>query len=354
MSKVTRKTIILLLAALALSACGKHSHTPDDSEQPALIGFAPLSQDEMTKGEAEEFPHSNFGIWGIARKTGSTRNLWENAFTEVRRQGDSYVPVADEYWEAGYSYDFIALAPYDAVPINAETEKPDVTITPALNKMEFDFDMADRYEDADYAFDLMTAVAHTPEVEIASLQEPVDLTFWHLLAGVRINITFSGMENASVTGLRLRNVATERSYTITDVNDVLKATYATDTAGQTLQTITLDNTDDITANDLVTGKDSQNRDCQYKILHIIPQSIENLEMDMDFTIGSVATNNFKLNLEAAKYTTTDGVKEPVVYLHNHWYNWNISITPKGITFYVTVTPWAEATGDDSDFEFDFE
>jgi hypothetical protein len=40
----------------------------------------------------------------------------------------------------------------------------------------------------------------------------------------------------------------------------------------------------------------------------------------------------------------------VVYLHNQWYNWNITITPKGIAFDVTVALWEDAEGDEFDFE----
>ena len=159
---------------------------------------------------------------------------------------------------------------------------------------------------------------------------------------------FSGVTNASVTGLRLHNVATERSYSITDVNGVFDVSYVTTTDGQTM-TITLDNTDaDNTLNDMIIDKDSQNRDCQYKIVHIIPQSIKDFELDLDFNIDGVQTNGFKLNLESAKYNTDS---TPVVYTHNQWYNWNITITPKGIGFDVTVTPWVDATEDD---EFHFE
>ena len=174
------------------------------------------------------------------------------------------------------------------------------------------------------------------------------LVFWHLLAKLRINVIFSGVTNASVTGLRLHNVATERSYSITDVNGVFDVNYVTTTDGQTPVTLTLDNTDESTENDMLVVKDKQNRDCQYKELHIIPQSIEDFELD--FAIGDIQTNNFKLNLESAKYTTSGGTKVPVVYSHNQWYNWNITITPKGIGFNVTVTPWVDATDDEFDFE----
>ena len=218
--------------------------------------------------------------------------------------------------------------------------------------------MADKYDASDFDFDLMGAVGEKT-VEEAKKAGNQDLIFCHLLAKIRIKVSFANLptgSTGSVTGLRLHKVATERTYSITDVisevntapENAFKVTYDTTTDGQQPMTITLD------SNDMLTVNDSEEGNYQYKILHIIPQSIEDFEMDLDFTIGNVQTSNFKLNLDAAKYQTIDGSKTPVVYLHNQWYNWNITITPKGIAFDVTVTPWTDATGNNSDFEFDFE
>ena len=353
MKHIVKIAFLMLGAVMILTSCDRNRHTPDPSAQGVPISFSALSQEPPVKASA--FPeNSDFGVWGIARYKDDTEpdyTPWlvnkQNQMCKVSGQG---VPETGAFWFSGYKYNFIALAPYDlGTPTLSFTPE-----TPASNDaLTLAFSMADKYAASDFDFDLMGAVGEKT-VEEAKNAGSQSLIFWHLLAKLRINVIFSGVTNASVTGLRLHNVATERSYSITDVNGVFDVNYVTTTDGQTPVTITLDNTDESTENDMLVGKDKQNRDFQYKELHIIPQSIEDFELDLDFAIGDVQTNNFKLNLESAKYTTSGGTKVPVMYSHNQWYNWNITITPKGVAFDVTVTPWTDATGYDSDFEFDFE
>lgn len=351
MKHIVKIAFLMLGAVMILTSCDRNRHTPDTGAQGVPISFSALSQEAPVKADDLSDYHEDFGVWGIARYKDDTQpdyTPWlvnkQNQMCKVSSQG---VPETGAFWFSGYKYNFIALAPYDlGTPTLSFTPE-----TPASNDaLSLAFSMADKYAASDFDFDLMGAVGEKT-VEEAKNAGSQSLVFHHLLAKVQINVTFSGATGASVTGLRLHNVATERSYRITDVSDKFTVTYDTDTDGQTPQTVTLDNTDESTENDMLAGKDSQNRDCQSKVLHIIPQSIGDFELDLDFKIGDVQTNGYKLNLDAAKYTTTDGVKTPVVYLHNKWYNWNITITPKGIAFDVAVTPWVDATEDD---EFDFE
>lgn len=331
---------------MILTSCDRNRHTPDQGAQGVPISFSALSQEAPVKASA--FPeNSDFGVWGIARYKDDTKPDYipwlinnEDQMAKVSGQG---VPETGAYWFSGYKYNFIALAPYatGATDLDFTEESPN-----ANDAMSFAFSMADKYAASDFAYDLMGAVGEKTVAE-AKKAGNQNLIFWHLLAKLRITVIFSGVTNASVTGLRLHNVATERSYSITDVNGLFDVNYVTTTTGQTPVTITLDNTDESTENDMLVGKDKQNRDCQYKELHIIPQSIKEFELDLDFNIDGVQTNGFKLNLESAKYNTDS---TPVVYTHNQWYNWNITITPKGIGFNVTVTPWIDATDDEFDFE----
>ena len=360
MKHIVKIAFLMLGAVMILTSCDRNRHTPDPSAQGVPISFSALSQEAPVKADDLSDYHEDFGVWGIARYKDDTQpdyTPWlvnkQNQMCKVTSQG---VPETGAFWFSGYKYNFIALAPYD-LGTSATLTFTEETAT-SNDALTLAFSMADKYAASDFGFDLMGAVGEKTVAEAKNAGSQ-DLVFWHLLAKVRISVTFAGLPSGttgSVTGLRLHNVATERSYAITDVNEAFSVTYVTTTDGQTPVTITLDHNDEIEENDMLPGKDKQNRDCQYKELHIIPQSIEDFELDLDFTIGSVGsvgsvqTNGYKLNLDAAKYTTTDGVKTPVVYLHNQWYNWNITITPKGIGFDVTVTPWVGATEDEFDFE----
>ena len=357
MKHIVKIAFLMLGAVMILTSCDRNRHTPDPGAQGVPISFSELSQDALVKA-GESTLNVDFGVWGIARYKDNTKPDYipwlvneDGLMAQVSKEG---VPVTGGYWFSGYTYNFIALAPYDlgtsTLTFTKETDSTNDALT-------LEFSMADKYEASQFDYDLMGAVGEQTVAD-AKNAEIQKLIFSHLLAKIRINVRFAELANgttASVTGLRLHEVATERTYTITDVNKAFSVEYATNTTGQTpkTMTITLDNTDaDNRLNDMIIGKDSQNRDCQYKELHIIPQSIGDFELDLDFRIGEVQTNNYKLNLKAAKYDK-DG--NAVKYSHNQRYNWNITITPKGIGFNVTVTPWTDVMPEnDDDFVFDFE
>ena len=288
--------------------------------------------------KASAFPeNSDFGVWGIARYKDDTKPDYIpwliDQMAKVSGQG---VPETGAYWFSGYKYNFIALAPYatGATDLAFFTEES----ANANDAMSFAFSMADKYDASDFDFDLMGAVGEQT-VAHAKDAEPQELIFSHLLAKICINVTFAGLPQGttgSVTELRLHKVVTKCEYSITDnARGDFIVTYEASTDNLDKECITL------TGNDMLTGNN---------VVHIIPQSIKDFELDLDFNIDGVQTNGYKLNLDAAKYTTTDGVKTSVVYLHNQWYNWNITITPKGIGFIVTVTPWEVAREDEFDFE----
>ena len=354
MKHIVKIAFLMLGAVMILTSCDRNRHTPDLGTEGVPISFSTLSHDAPVKADdALSEYHEDFGVWGIARYKDETKPDYipwlvnkENQMCKVTSQG---VPETGGYWFTGYTYNFIALAPYDLGTSTLTFTEETATSNDALTLA---FSMADKYAASDFAYDLMGAVGEKTVAEAKNAgSQP--LVFWHLLAKIRIKVSFANLptgSTGSVTGLRLHKVATERTYSITDVisevntapENAFKVTYDTTTDGQQPMTITLD------SNDMLTVNDSEEGNYQYKIVHIIPQSIGDFELDLDFKIGDVQTNGYKLNLDAAKYDK-DG--NAVEYLHNKWYNWNITITPKGIAFDVAVTPWVDATEDD---EFDFE
>lgn len=357
MKHIVKIAFLMLGAVMILTSCDRNRHTPDPGAQGVPISFSALSQEAPVKA-GESTLKVDFGVWGIARYKDKTKPEYipwlvneDGLMAQVSKEG---VPVTGGYWFSGYTYNFIALAPYDlgtsTLTFTKETDSTNDALT-------LEFSMADKYEASQFDYDLMGAVG---EQTVADAKNAVTqkLFFWHLLAKIRIKVSFANLptgSTGSVTGLRLHKVATKRTYSITDVisevntapENAFKVTYDTTTDGQQPMTITLD------SNDMLTVNDSEEGNYQYKIVHIIPQSIGDFELDLDFTIGSVQTNGYKLNLDAAKYMANS--ETPVVYRHNQWYNWNITITPKGIGFNVTVTPWTDVMPEnDDDFVFDFE
>ena len=332
----------MLGAVMILTSCDRNRHTPDPGAQGVPISFSALSHEAPVKADDLSEYHEDFGVWGIARYKDDTKPPYipwlinkEDQMAKVSSQG---VPETGAYWFSGYKYNFIALAPYatGATDLAFITEES----ANANDAMSFTFSMADKYTASDFDFDLMGAVGEQTVAD-AKNAVPQELIFSHLLAKICINVTFAGLPQGttgSVTELRLDKVVTKCEYSITD-NDKgdLIVTYEASTDNLDKKCITL------TGNDMLTGNN---------IVHIIPQIIEDFELELDFRIGEVQTNNYKLNLKAAKYDK-DG--NAVEYRYNQWYNWNITITPKGIAFDVSVKSWKDVGPDNAnDFEFDFE
>lgn len=338
--KHTIKIVILsLCAALALSACNKRHHTPDTSDQKIPLSFTAESHDAVVKSATKAaFPdNTDFGVWGVARHNTLVQPyvLWLNGMERVTKNTDgSYVPATEAYWFNDYTYHFLAVAPY--------TECSDVT-TPAqpsstsTDELEFTFDMRAKYTQEDYDFDLMAAAA-TSTVDASHGKGSQSLIFWHLLSKININVSFVGTEG-TVDEIRLSNILTQTKYTLgldqepanasdRDSDYPLNVSYVTNQTEKNTSPIVLN------ANNKAGSAGNWS-------VHVIPQATNNFDMYLDFTVGSASTTNFKVDLSAAP---------DIVYQPNSQYNWNIKISPKEISFDVTVTPWEDA----DDFEFPIE
>lgn len=350
MKHTTPIAILALSAALTLASCDVNRHTPEPEDQKVPLSFSALSQTTPTKADGTTpFNHSDFGVWGIARKTGNTQPyiLWEAAvMSPVIKSGSGYYPQDAAYWISGYKYKFIAIAPWE--DWQGVESSISVTSTSGSEKVQFDYDMAAKYGNddtqRDLDFDLMAAVGHNEVVGPAASHSSVqDLNFHHLLARVCIAVNFEGT-TGTVDEMRLLNVDTKAIFDISfNASNAINIGYTP--VSNILPALTADEMN------LVIKPGDQDEDSKWPV-HILPQKITDFELYLDFSIGGVKTENFKINLEAAKY---DKEGNAVEYLRNKWYNWNITINPRGISFDVSVEPWADVVPDNADdFVFDFE
>ena len=356
MSTVTRTIIILLLAALALTACDKHSHTPDDPDQPALIGFAPMSNDAMVKTRTSTDPssleslsryHQDFGVWGIGRKGTSTVNLWGNTFVQAiyNASSDSYIPVADEYWTAEHTYNFIAVAPYTGA---AENITSGITAgnQSGDERLSFTFDMGEKYAPStdgvapDYDFDLMATVAKSVVGSSASAhtEKIVPLIFEHLLSQINIFVSFSTdlagePIEGKITRVKLNNILPAADYTISSsASNVLNVNYS----GAKGTAVIVDAA-------IPADRQLPSHDPNYTI-HIVPQLVKTMTLHIDLAINEGSNNwveyqDIKINLDVPANATP--------YTYNGKYNWNITIgTGASIKFNVTVGGWSDGTTED--------
>ena len=339
----TKIATLLMLAALALSSCTKKTITPapEPDPQPAEVGFTAASQAVWVKSaDAEEFPYDDFGVWGIARQGSLIYNLWGNgALMDVNLNTTTgyYEPAEAAYWLKGYTYDFLAVAPFedDGLTFNRVTAKEDQTTAASPSDyMTVTYDMSSSYSTGNYTFDLLGAAAQT-HVDAGGYSTAQTLKFWHLLSQIEIkNIGFASGINGRIDKIILKSLPSG-IYTISYDNSSNNSTKPT---GISCEAITAkengapaDKSEAIFAN--------PDFSVSPPIVNIIPQAVANLELYIDFTITQDAVTDvykdFKINLNAQELTE---------YVYNGKYNWSITIgTRNSITFDVSVTPWQDGT-----------
>lgn len=338
MKNVTKIVILTMYAALSLSSCRKVHITPEETKTP--LGFTAVSQTGMTKAETDEFPHDDFGVWGVARNSELDRTymLWKaDGLTEVRKNTTgNFVPTDEAYWIKGYTYNFIALAPWESDALGTTVfQKTDTQ----GDHMMFSYDLSSKYREGTYDFDLLTAVGRT-EVTAGGWNKAQELIFWHIFSKICVKISFSGAVDAEgnpasvkVTGLRLKNVDSYCSYTISFESDNMPGVACTPKTTETeLIQFAYNQTID-------AGKTVFERE-----VNVIPQDVSDVIMELDFTVGeganAVPTTNYQIDMGDVHQL----IGKSPVYTYNGWYNWNITINPKTISFNVTVTDWQTATG----------
>lgn len=350
---IRRFGTIILLAAIAFVTSSCHKGFCPDLSDKLLIEFAPGAENATTKAASAPGAGFDFGVWGIARyKTSNVPDylLWDaTSMTEVKQVQNgnslsySYIPVTDAFWFRDYTYDFIAVAPWAAAD--------GLTVTPGESSgsdiLTFDFDLAEKYSptqptdpDAapvvpDYDFDLMAAVGHS-FVETTATHPTQDLTFWHLLSRININVAFKGPNNTTVAGsvqeLRLSNVDHDINYTVSFNDGLIDIDYSNTEVNSTV-------------NPIVSTPSGLNW-----ILHIVPQNISNFNLEIDYTYGegdnALIYKNIDINLNPTGTSPTD-------YKHNETYNWNITIgEKKQISFKATVAQWTDVNVPDGDDDED--
>ena len=274
--------------------------------------------------------YQKFGVWGIARSTGQQDYiLWEDddlSPVSYNIATGLYIPDENAYWLSRYTYNFIAIAPYESELVTTHS------IENSKDALTFSYDMGQKYGVSNYDFDLLGAAAATETIS-GGRTESQNLTFWHLFTKLSINVEFVGA-TGTLDGLMLYNVDSKAAYTISF--DSQKAYKADCTS----------NSSEFQKKISFTGQPAGGN-----VLHIIPQDISDFRLFLDFTITQqdgqrVSTTNFEANISTA-------LSAPQ-YKANEWYKWDIKISPKGIAFDVKLKPWVDAEGDDEDFTFDLE
>lgn len=326
---------------------GKHHATPDESDTKIPIDFSAISNTTEVKSTTPlSSIHEDFGVWGIARNSSQPYDyiLWEqDRMTQVVESSNGYAPVEAAFWLSGYTYNFIAIAPWEAVE-NGVTSINQGNAS-GSESISFSYNLADKYRLTTpiYDFDLMAAVAQSTVDKAATHKSQQDLTFWHMLAQINIKLAFKDESGNATTGsaeLRLQNVDQDASYRITS----LASTDSQNPDKVSLAVNCTNTSKTYTVNPLVFDGTNDNRNSSAPAvntwtwtLNIVPQNIEDFRLTLDFNIGGDEFRNYEINLFPSSTT-------PKEYGYNQQYNWNITLTPKYVRFEEPqVTPWQSGT-----------
>ena len=187
-----KKLFVAVLAIAAAVACNTAEIV--DLPQNPQINFANAFVQNATRADVAADPSTktadlaSFNVWGFMDEPAG------QVFVEelVTKSGDAWGYTNTQYWVAGHTYYFAALANYTNAIVDTAGAN-----TYGLGTVAFDNAAAAGAEDLLYAATSVDAVNAIPE-------SPVALTFSHLLSKVKFSFT-NGFANPLAT-IDVKNV----------------------------------------------------------------------------------------------------------------------------------------------------
>ncbi len=204
-----KKVFLMAVAAVAMLASCSNDETTGKAVNGNTIKFDGFVN-KSVKGAANDLNNTTFNsfqVWGLMSKGEQTGTPFNG--TTVTKSGSDWTYNGNVYWENGYNYSFVAIAPAGFGTFNAPTTVGQYGT--------IDFNNGEGTTDLIYAID-GTYVTDAVSTE-GQCPGPIDLTFNHLLSRVKF-----AFENAMDDGSTINVTAV----TITNAN-----TKATATLGQT-------------------------------------------------------------------------------------------------------------------------
>ena len=190
-----KKLFIIGLAAMGLALTACNSDETVEMAKGNAIGFKTfVNNSTRVATDATTDGLKSFKVWGLMNKDDKTGTPF--VATEVTKKDGTWSYTPPVYWEKGYAYSFVALAPNDAYTFTPPT---------AINtwgSLTFENDKGEK--------DLIYATAKQETVAANVCPSSVNLTFNHMLSRVRFQFE-NGMDDGSV--LTVSNVKITDAYT---------------------------------------------------------------------------------------------------------------------------------------------
>lgn len=187
-----KKLFIMGLAAMGLALTACNSDETVEMAKGNAIGFKTfVNNSTRVATDATTTDLNAFKVWGLMNKDDKTGTPF--VATEVTKANGTWSYTPPVYWEKGYAYSFVALAPKDAYEFTAPT------VINTWGSLTFNNGTGET--------DLIYATAKQTTVEGNTCPLDVNLTFNHMLSRVRFQFT-NGMDDGStltVTDVKITN-----------------------------------------------------------------------------------------------------------------------------------------------------
>ena len=178
-----KKLFIMGLAAMGLALTACNSDETVEMAKGNAIGFKTfVNNSTRATNDVTTESLDAFKVWGLMKKGEQTGTPFVAKDVTKENRAWSYAPPV--YWEKGYAYSFVALAPNNAYTFTAPTE---INTWGSLT-----------FNNGDGETDLIYAAAKQETVPANGCPAPVDLTFNHMLSRVRFQF-----ENGMLDGSKL-------------------------------------------------------------------------------------------------------------------------------------------------------
>lgn len=198
-----KKLFIMGLAAMGLALTACNSDETVEMAKGNAIGFKTfVNNSTRAANDATTDNLDEFKVWGLMNKEGKTGTPF--VAKEVTKANGAWSYTPPVYWEKGYAYSFVALAPNNAYTFTAPT------VINTWGSLTF--------ENGAGETDLIYAAAKQATVTGDGCPASVNLTFNHMLSRVRFQFE-NGMADGSkltVSNVKINDAYTSGTATLAD------------------------------------------------------------------------------------------------------------------------------------------
>lgn len=324
-----KKIFLIGLAATAMLASCSNDETVEMAQNNKAIQFDGFVNKSTRAADVTTANLTSFKVWGLMSKDQQTGNPFTDV--EVTKTGDAWSYTLPVYWENGYNYSFVAVAP-TAQQGTAAGQWALTAPTSVGTYGSISFNNGEGTTDLIYDVD-GTYAESALELTEGTCPLPINFTFNHLLSRVKFAFT-NGMDDGStinVTDVKITDANTKATATL---GETATWTLAGDNATEELEFgNVLDATDDYAIN---VTKDTDHK-------YMIPALSENQTYTVNFTVKrnhNGVTDTY--DLEATLTNDIVNFEQGKSYRFVAVINQNaLQLCP--IVFTAEVTEWEEFT-----------